>query len=188
MYVHINRATSIIYKCSPTRPRDPKVGYAPINAELATQLLDGNVDGLKDYFVLAHLDGSYTLERNEHVAVVANKKHQSTELMELTQCEDADFSIIIDNANQTIHFRLNRIFNVSAARFVGMKLEAGIEKSTMYFTKKNDPTYLLFCIEIPIDQLLVQVGNTISYPLPVACQSVSVYTKQLLNSYSVETM
>lgn len=188
MYVHINKATSMILKCSPAKPRNTAIGFAKISDLLGKELLGGDLTALKDYFVLSHPDGEYTLEQNEQVSVIANKRCESTELVEVTLCSDPDFTVVIDNTTQTLRIQLNRIFNISAARFVGVELASDIERCVMYFSKKNDPTYLLFLVEVPLNELLIQQGNTMIYPLPVACQSVSVYTKHVLNSYSLEIM
>lgn len=188
MYLHIDQTTGNVVKYSPVLPKVPGHIAATVPPELELQLRDGNTTALKQYFVLMHADGRLTVEPNNAVITMANKKLASTELTEIKHEPNADFRIVINNVDNTLQFTLSRIFNIDAHCFMDATMTEKLNKCIIYFTKKNDPTYLLFYMNVPLEELLKAPDNTLSYPLPVPCNTVSVYTKPILNSYSVETI
>lgn len=183
-YLYIDRTTLEMVKCSPVNKPNDKLAVIEVEDALGSQLAAGQIHELQNYFVTTE-DGEFVLQRREVVLQVAAHKMQAGGLREISKYENADCVIVINNNAQTLTIRLDRLFGKPSATFACTDISDNKDTFNLYVTKKNDPTYLLFSHKVPLGELIKNVDG-VTLPLPVDCTNVSVYTKQIATSYSLE--
>jgi len=135
------------------------------------------------------LSTDYTIEKK--IASVPNLLRRADTY--LTQIENIprnrDASIIIENIVSDKHMKLKINPSVRVLREDGTDEEKdGIEKFidtpvvSLFFTKKDDPYFLLHTIDFVPAKLFEEGALYIKYPMEL--KNVSVYTQKLINGYS----
>jgi len=56
----------------------------------------------------------------------------------------------------------------------------------VYIRKKNDPSYLLFYVTVPLIELLQSGATGVTMDMPGKYIDVSVYTRYVSSTYSLE--
>ncbi len=136
---------------------------------------------------------STTYEIEKKVATTLNLHRRSD--MYLSQVENIprnrDASILIENIVPDKHIKLKINPSVRILQTEGTDLEKeSIEKFidtpsvTLFFTKKDDPYFLLHTIEFIPEELFANDALYIKYTMDL--QGVSVYTRKLINGYSYQ--
>lgn len=183
MFVHFDRKTEMITGISPVPRETEDTGVLKIDPALGRKIVLGE-EKIQNYFVYRNGD-NYHFERSQDVVdlFVDTLKMYSLEEVKTFQ-SDAECSIILNRDEMKLTIRLNTFMNKPLYMFKSLSLPA--YKVPIYITRKNDPTYLLAAINPVVSEIVQEYSGECSYTLRELPKQVSVYTKPIFKTYSLE--
>jgi len=183
-YLYINISDLKVVKCSPVNK--PPVGQVTIEVDdtIANIFKTGHIGEINNY-VITRNDDTYSIVPKQVFKHYVNQKIATGILQEATYVDDADCTITINNVNQTINLTLEILRNTSTINYTSDDIDHNT-KYVVYITKKNDPSYLLFYVTVPLIELLQSGATGVTMDMPGKYIDVSVYTRYVSSTYSLE--
>ena len=182
-YLYINISDLKVVKCSPVNKPKPGQTTIEVDDNIASIFNSGHIGEINNYVVVRN-DEEYSIIPKALIKNYVNKKIAVGILQEAKFTKNADCNIIINNVAQTITLKLNLLQGMQHINYTSEDLEDNTN-FIVYITKKNDPSYLLFYIKVPMVDLLLS-PKEITKALPTKYTNVSVYTRYVSSTYSLE--
>jgi hypothetical protein len=185
MFVHFERATEQITSLGPIARETAEIGVLAIPSDLGRKIVLGQ-EKIQNYFVYRNGD-RYYFERSQDVVDLFVDTLRNFSLEEIkTFQRRAECSIILNHEDLTLTVRLNTFLNKPIQMFKTLNLPS--YKVPIYVTRKNDPTYLLAAINPVVSDIVQKYSGEYTYRLRELPEQVSIYTKPIFKTYSLEIL
>lgn len=185
MFVHFKKDTYEVVKVSPVAKPTDQLDILEIDKELGYKLVKGE-EKLVHYLIFKYED-TYVFNKSQDVIDMFAEtiNHFALQELKIAGNEKAECSITLNKQTNQVAVRLNSFFNQPLHHFASFRLPS--DRIPLYITKKNDPTYLLAILYPVVSDIIQQYNGECFFDIRPLPEEVSIYTKPIFKSYSLET-